>query len=1385
MTVKNILLIDKRVQDYDTIITATDREICIPVLFDYYTDTIDDIKARVLELSGIGAVAVAVAEGTQRCIGLIQHNYNTPFYHLISTGIQNGSIISGVETQDPELTSWALLRDLITWFATTSDSGGGGGGGAAYFDMMACALYSNPDWKYVIDTLTKQTGVTVRASTDNTGAASLGGNWFLESHTGVNLKTVYFTEAIEEYRGILYLYPNNIREYDTKCFAIGNVQTWGSSAFGGSAPSTVTAVNSGVVAVYSNEKAFAALKTDGSVVAWGDSVYGGTNPGITSGVVAMYSNRYAFAALKSNGSLQVWGYGSNPDISGGVVAVYSTLFAFAVLKTDGSIVAWGDSGYGGSAPSSVTAANSGVVAVYSGGGAFAALKNNGSVVAWGGSTFGGIDPGITGGVIAIYSAYSAFAALKTDGSVIAWGDSTYGGVAPSSVTAANSGVITVYAAGYAFAALKTNGSLVVWGSSTWGGTNPGNVSSGVVAVASTELALAALKSDGSVVAWGLSNYGGTTPANVSSGVVAIYSTLYAFAALKTDGSVVAWGNATYGGTNPGITSGVISIYSTNYAFAAIKTDGSVQVWGDSTRGGANPGISSGVVVVYPSDGAFAALKTTATTFYLSGSYYSDMDRYNILRKKENRRRVNLTTLNNNVFTLSTARDIQSFNTSMPTVSALRIIVPTYVSSPHAITSTATIPATANSFIVACDEGEPVTISGTTYVNYGSYIYRRETGNTYTKLTTATINGYSYNLYGGDGINSSGIALYLALIPVVITNFPSTLSKNIIGETFTLDPRSNSPAEFTYTSSNTGVATIAGNVVTVVNIGTTTITASQAQSGIYASGSAIMILTVSPQNYNGLSYPNSDFIGRNLILATFVATILTSANFTGANLTNANLTNANLTDANLTNANLTNTNLTNTNLTNARIVGATLTGVTFTDGQKIQLRQNEDNIAANIAAISLPATIPPSSIIAVIPEIKPSDLVGIQTINILTPSVDASNNNQLTVTVTPSVTEGFYIGISANTEIRINGDTYQTTTISNTNQVIDANGTIVKFIKINDVLYRVFPGSIIGIPVTPNSYKVKSYGLGDVLAVAAIGSSSGKVGATGDTGPVGFAGINGVTGATGAPGYQGVTGASGPRGATGPQGVTGATGPQGLTGTEGIVGVTGPTGPQGATGANAEKGDTGPTGERGPTGPTGTYGPPGEYGVTGNTGATGPIGATGATGESVAVGNTGATGIAGATGVNIWRRSNGGATANTDPIYYNEGRVGIQTSTTNAANTQYILDVSGNIKTAGVMNVSDYRIKREIRFIGETGEATGVHRLRPVLFQNRARNDAWEYGFLAHEVQEVFPELVAGVKDDDTYQAISYHQLFALCCEEIKVLNARLTAIIERRNTRLD
>jgi len=1030
MTVKNILLIDKRVHDYDTIVRATDTELCIPVLFDYYTDTINDIKARILTACCESDAPPSpppspTNDATQRCIGLIQHNYNHPFYNLVSA--DTGSVILGVTNNDPDLASWAPLRDLITWCHTTPEIN------AAYFDMMACALYSNPDWKYIIDTLTTQTGVIVRASTDDTGSAALGGDWFLETHAGVNLKTVYFTEAIEEYRGVLLsikYYKLSKSSYDFKGVATGSVIVWGYSTSGGIAStynpnsntytSIASSLTSGVVSIYSTDTAFAALKNNGSVIVWGNSQFGGiasiydqtsntytsVASSLTSGVVSIYSNVNAFAALKNDGTVIAWGnsqYGGvtseynhsnntytsvSSSLTSGVVSIYSNNYAFVALKNDGTIIVWGNSRYGGvtssynpitttytSVASSLT---SGVVSIYSNVNAFAALKNDGTVIAWGNSQFGGIassyNPntatytsvasGLTSGVVSIYSTNNAFAALKNDGSVIVWGNSQFGGIASiydwtintytSVASSLTSGVVSIYSNVNAFAALKNDGSVILWGYGIYGGhayiytytynlviysetitliSIASSLTSGVVSIYSNYYAFAALKHNGSVITWGDSRYGGnassfnpntatytSVASGLTSGVVSIYSNNYAFAALKNDGSVIVWGNSRYGGiasryntndtytsVSSSLTSGVVSIYSNAYAFAALKNDGTVIVWGYVDYGGGEStfnannntytsiasSLTSGMIGIQPSTIAFAALKTTETTFDISGSVYTDMDRYNILRNKESRRRFNLTTFNNNVFTLSQATDIRFINPSIPSDKTLRIIVPTYVSSPLSITSTATIPAISNSYIVACDEGEPVTIEGTTYVNYGTYVYRRETNNTFTKLTNTTINGYPYDLYGGDGINSSGIVLYLGLLLVIITNFPSTATKtSVIDASFALvDPSSNSPLAFSYASSNTNVATIAGNVVTILTPGTTTITVSQAQNATYTAGSATMTLTVVPPNYNGLSIPNSNFTGKNLISATFVGTNLANSVFTNAILTSVNFTNA--------------------------------------------------------------------------------------------------------------------------------------------------------------------------------------------------------------------------------------------------------------------------------------------------------------------------------------------------------------------------------------------------------------------------------------------------------------------------------------------------------------
>ncbi len=65
----------------------------------------------------------------------------------------------------------------------------------------------------------------------------------------------------------------------------GEVGTGGSSGDGGdlsSGSAVVSDLASGVVEVYSNRHAVAAVKTDGSVVTWGDAAHGGDSSSVVS-----------------------------------------------------------------------------------------------------------------------------------------------------------------------------------------------------------------------------------------------------------------------------------------------------------------------------------------------------------------------------------------------------------------------------------------------------------------------------------------------------------------------------------------------------------------------------------------------------------------------------------------------------------------------------------------------------------------------------------------------------------------------------------------------------------------------------------------------------------------------------------------------------------------------------------------------------------------------------------------------------------------------------------------------------------------------------------------------------------------------------------------------
>ena len=151
--------------------------------------------------------------------------------------------------------------------------------------------------------------------------------------------------------------------------------------------------------VYSNPRgaAFAAVKSDGSVVTWGDAGLGGDSDDVrdqlTGGVDHKVGTSHAFAAVKQDGSVVTWedeDYGGNSDdvkseLSGGVDRVVGTLFAFAAVKQNGAIVTWRDAGPGGNSDSVKDQLTGGVDNIVGNAAAFAAVKQDGSVVTWGGS----------------------------------------------------------------------------------------------------------------------------------------------------------------------------------------------------------------------------------------------------------------------------------------------------------------------------------------------------------------------------------------------------------------------------------------------------------------------------------------------------------------------------------------------------------------------------------------------------------------------------------------------------------------------------------------------------------------------------------------------------------------------------------------------------------------------------------------------------------------------------------------------------------------------------------------------------------------------------------------------------------------------------------------
>ena len=478
-------------------------------------------------------------------------------------------------------------------------------GQAATYDLTAVSTSANTV-NYSVIAGALPTGMTLQTTGNVIGTPTTPGNYqfTLAASDSKGIAAQTFTIKVSGST------PNqNIGQYSTidsqssgtqglneSAFAAlktdGTIVTWGDSTYGGAGASGVPTA-AGYVLIAQTSRAFAALRYDGSIQAWGNTDYGGLGAPTGTGFTRLFSGGSAFAAMKADGSIITWGAdlagGTGEPTGTGFTQIFTNSQSMVAMKTDGSLVAWGATGSGGSGAPTGT----GYVTITSNASAFAALKSDGSITAWGNTTFGGLLPTLptNNSYTAIYSNPNAFAAVRADGSIATWGATATG----DNPFTGGSKFISVSATGSAFAALKSDGTITVWGNSGKGGSNA-PTGTGFTAIFSTQSAFAGLRLDGSIVSWG-SATNGATGAPIGTGYTQIYSNTQAFTALKNDGTVKSWGNANYGGIGkaPTIT-GFTQVFSTSAAFVGQKSDGSLVAWGASASGSSGAPTGTGLTV---------------------------------------------------------------------------------------------------------------------------------------------------------------------------------------------------------------------------------------------------------------------------------------------------------------------------------------------------------------------------------------------------------------------------------------------------------------------------------------------------------------------------------------------------------------------------------------------------------------------------------------------------------------------------------------------------------------------------------------------------------------------------------------------------------------------
>jgi len=241
------------------------------------------------------------------------------------------------------------------------------------------------------------------------------------------------------------------------------IVSWGDDDYG---QVTDTPLGADYVAIAAGAYHSLALRTDGSIVGWGDNGVGQANSPDGTNYVAITAGAYHSLAVKSDHSIVGWGWDDYNQVSGiptgtGFIAISAGDFHSLTLKTNGSIVSWGLDIEGLVADTPI---GTSFVQIAAGGYHSLALRNDGTIVGWGYDGNGQASPPTGGDYVAIAAGLVHSLALRNDGTLTAWGSNEYGQTSPPD----GSDYVAITAGAHHSLALRSDGTVIAWGDDTYG-----------------------------------------------------------------------------------------------------------------------------------------------------------------------------------------------------------------------------------------------------------------------------------------------------------------------------------------------------------------------------------------------------------------------------------------------------------------------------------------------------------------------------------------------------------------------------------------------------------------------------------------------------------------------------------------------------------------------------------------------------------------------------------------------------------------------------------------------------------------------------------------------------------------------------------------------------